>query len=186
METHLCFTSTDYPINGSEQEKLCFVKNVNNSAGQMCIIYIRSADNLDSHILVSVAKVVNEMVSNFLGDMALYLIPIMQCSENDISRELDRLYIRQDQSSTITSRRLNPLPILGNEIQPPELIIMQQTGNYEYTAEEYVAWVAAGCTTYKYGKVIKLVAANQYKVEISPGQYTTMTSDKMKFFGRSY
>ena len=186
METHLCFRSTNHPINGSEQEKLCFVKNVINSAGQVWKIYIRSADNLDSHTLVSVAKVVNEMVSGLLGDITLYLIPIMQCSDNKISRELDRLYIRQDQSSRITSRRLNPLPVLGETIQPPDLVIMHHTDNHVYAVEEYVAWVAAGCTTYKYGKVTKLVAANKYKVEISPGKYTAMTSDKMQFFRKSY
>lgn len=128
LVTHLVFKGR--PISGSQAEKSCFVERLDSgiSGVHQWKIYIQdkntsgepSPADLSQDLLISVAVVINDILSGILRDSVLYLLPALSCPNPDeIEARMDHLSIRVDhyqKSAATASRPVATLPVLGSPV----------------------------------------------------------------------
>ena len=186
MKTQLFYKPTNTIIEGSCQEKLCFVKNSGTPTEKTWNIYIRDSAKPTMQTMVSITQVVKDMLGKLighLGDATIYLLPMLTCKETEIHAQLDGLYIRQDQLAVeLTEQQSDPLAVTGEVIQPPDLIRLCKDSSYVYAAGEYIGYALQGDSTYKYGKVINQISDDLYNVELSPGDSKELDANMMRYF----
>ena len=180
--TRLFNLTTNKPIPNSQLEKRCFVKKCSGVV-EAWYIYIHNDAELTLDTLVPVAEVVNDMLSRYLGDAVLYLLPILACKESEISRKLDSLNVREDQTRT-RDTRTEHLPKVGEIVQADDQSCLTADANYVFPSGDYIGYSTPGDLSYKYGVVNNRVGPARYNVLISPGAYAEMDTGRMRYFKR--
>jgi len=130
LMTYLVFKGR--PIHSSQVEKSCFVERLDTgvSGVYQWNIYIQETEksshispaNLSQDLLISLASVINNILSGILRDSVLYLLPALSCpSPDDIAACLDHLNIRPDHSQksweSTAGRSAAALPVLGSPVE---------------------------------------------------------------------
>ena len=150
-------------------------------------VYIRNDADLSLDTLVPVAEVVNGMLSAYLGDAVLYLLPILKCEEAQINDKLDALNVRQDHSST-QNIKSSHIPKPGDSIQADDLVclVSDPDPNYVYIPEEFIGWAGAEDSFYRYGIVSNVVDPQRklYNVNTAAGTFVEMNVERMSYFER--
>ena len=146
-------------------------------------IYIRDNAELTLDTLVPVAEVISDMLSHYLGDAVLYVLPILTCEETEISEKLDALNVRQDQHN-LQITEVTLLPTIGDIIQPPNLIYLHSDNNYKFQADEDIGWTTQESSLYRYGRVCKKIRQTCYSVESERGSYNDIDITYMRYFKR--
>lgn len=165
LMTHLVFKGR--PIQGSQAEKSCFVERLDTgvSGVHRWNIFIQDTSNcgepspadLSQDLLISLASVINDILSGILCDSVLYLLPALSCPDpNGISARMDHLNIRADQSvksmwGSASSRMAGGLPVLGSAVdehvkrfgRPGELLVFRP-GDFVGYREEPAAEMVYG------------------------------------------
>ena len=143
LVTHLVFKGR--PIQSSQAEKSCFVERLDTgiSGIHQWNIYIHdvysceepSPANLSQDLLISLAGVINDILSGILRDSVLYLLPALSCpNADDIATRMDHLNIRVDHSQKSVARAHNmaaSLPVLGS-------VVDEHTKQFSHSGEQTV------------------------------------------------
>ena len=128
LMTHLVFKGR--PIHSSQAEKSCFVERLDTGVSGVhhWNIYIQdttkcgqpSSADLSQDLLISLAGVINDILSGILRDSVLYLLPALSCpNADDITARMDHLNIRVDhsqKSAATANRTAATLPVLGTVV----------------------------------------------------------------------
>ena len=128
LMTHLVFKGR--PIHGSEAVKSCFVERLETgiSGVHQWNIDIEDANdsgepsttNLSQDLLISLASIINDILSGILRDSVLYLLPALSCpNPDDIAARMDLLNIRVDHSQkslATANHTAASLPVLGSPV----------------------------------------------------------------------
>jgi len=128
LMTHLVFKGR--PIHGSQAVKSCFVERLDTGVSGVhhWNIFIQDTNDLgepspadlSQDLLISLAGVINDILSGILRDSVLYLLPALSClNPDDIASRIDHLNVRVDhslKSATAANRTAATLPVLGNPV----------------------------------------------------------------------
>jgi hypothetical protein len=157
--THL--TLNGKPIAGSQMEKSCFVERIETGVSGVYRwnVYIKDNDSLDissigvlsQDLLISLAQVINDILSGMLRDSVLYLLPALSCPDPDgISTRMDHLNIRVDHSqkkctAVAKAGRATTLPVVGSPVEQSVqkfCVGFEDGSSVSYQIGEYVGYRA--------------------------------------------
>ena len=201
LETHLVFKGR--PIHRSQAEKPCFVERLDSgiSGVYQWNIYIQDTNgcsepslaDLSQDLLVSLASVINNILSGILHDSVLYLLPALSCPDpNDIAARMDHLNVRVDhtQKSAAKSRHTAAtLPVLGSQVDEHTKQFGQCGDQLLFRPGDYVGYQQQPGDEMIYGRVREQLlspdAVHMYLLDLGSGQNGVIsTANQMTAFVR--
>ncbi len=172
--THLIYK--DKHIHGSEVEKTCFVQKVTGARADIVSwnVYIRNESRLGQDLLIPLAEVINTILSGWLHDSVLYLLPILACEESQIQKKLDSFNVRLDHRTANREAgqgdTASLISLLG-EVVKEQHREMLKPGETEFEPEEYVGYQTDAESPVIYGRIREEIqataGAHRYLVDIS-------------------
>ena len=129
----------DKPVVGSQLKKTCFVEKPHQPGRvKKWQVYVSSDAYLSLDLLVSLAGVINEIMSGLLRDAILYLQPIISCqSEDDINTTLNNLNVHEYHSTAGSGQPLIPQP--GHPVSDTHTTSLKR-GKRAFVEGEYVGY----------------------------------------------
>ena len=192
LMTHLVFKGR--PIHGSHAEKSCFVERLDTgiSGVHQWNIYIQDTNNsaepspadLSQDLLISLAGVINDILSGILRDSVLYLLPALSCpNPDDIAARMDHLNIRVDHSQkSAVNRTLATLPVLGSPVDEHAKQFVRCGEQSVFRPGDYIGYREKLDDTMVYGRVREeLQSPNDVHVfllDLGSGQNGVISSAK--------
>ena len=124
----------------SRLSKTCFVeKPIQLGHVAQWHVYVSNDAEQSLDLFVSIAEVVNEIMSSLLKDAILYLLPIISCqSEDDINVTLNKLNVREHHP-TAASQRSGMVPLPGDQVSDAHQKLFK-AGEDDFTVGEYVGY----------------------------------------------
>ena len=124
----------------SRLSKTCFVeKPLQLGHVAQWHVYVSSDAEQNLDLFVSLAEVINEIMSSLLKDAILYLLPIISCqSEDDINVTLNKLNVREHHPMA-ASGRSGMVPLPGDQVSDTHQKLFK-AGQEDFTVGEYVGY----------------------------------------------
>ena len=200
LMTHLIFKGR--PIHGSQAEKSCFVERIDTGVSGVhhWNIFIQdnnsgepSLANLSQDLLISLAGVINDILSGILRDSVLYLLPALSCPDPDgIAARMDHLNIRVDhslKSAAAASRTAATLPVLGSPVDEHAKQFGRSGEQSVFRPDDYVGYREHPADEMVYGRVREELQSPDdvhiYLLDLGSGQDGVIASTtKMTAFVR--
>ena len=174
----------DKPVVGSQLKKTCFVekpRQLGHATKWHLFISIDAELSLD--LLVSLAGVINEIMSGLLRDAVLYLQPIISCqSEDDINTTLNKLNVRERHAAAGNGR---PRLIIRPGDQIPEThVAWLKAGERAYAEGEYVGYKKDDGHTVLYGiiKERRLSPSDSSTYVVTIGKSSDVIADDVQLY----
>ena len=146
----------DEPLDGSRLKKTCFVEKPRQlDHGAQWHVYVSSEAELGLDLLVSLADVINDIMSGLLRHAVLYLLPILRCqSDDEINIKLNSLNVRDDNVTTLplaaTLRRPGLMPVPGDRVSESDQKCLR-SGHTRFSVGDYVGYRRDDTQPYLHG-----------------------------------
>ena len=150
----------DEPLVGSRLKKTCFVEKPRQlDHGAQWHVYVSSDTDLSLDLLVSLADVINDIMSGLLRHAVLYLLPILRCqSDDEINIKLNSLNVRDDNVTTLplaaTLRRPSLMPVPGDRVSESDQKCLK-SGQTRFSVGDYVGYRNDDTQPYLHGIIEK-------------------------------
>ena len=167
-------------IPSSERDKLCFKHKVLDPVSNWHI-YIQNNCTLGLDLLVPLSGIIDSIVDGKLRKSVLFLLPVLQCSNEDMSMILDGHNIMDDHSRPSMAKSL--LPSLGTLVSEPHTANLSPVLAQSMVIGRYVCYRASADEGLVYG-VVKKIVLDEYFVDIGAGIDIKATVDHLLQFKR--
>ena len=192
------------PVHGSQAEKSCFVERLDTgvSGVHQWNIYVKDTNNcaeasageLSQDLLISLAGVINDILSGILRDSVLYLLPALSCPDpDDIAARMDHLNIRMDhthKSAAATNRSVSTLPVLGSPVDEHARQFSRPGEQSVFRPGDYIGYRERADDQMIYGRVREELQSpddvHRFLLDVGSGQNGVISSaENMTAFVRN-
>lgn len=129
----------------SRLSKTCFVgKPLQLGHVAQWYVYVSNDPEQSLDLFVSLAEVINEIMSGLLKDAILYLLPIISCQGvDDINVKLNKLNVREHHP-TAAIQRSGMVPLPGGQVSEAHQTLFK-AGEEDFAVGEYVGYRTGDC-----------------------------------------